>query len=272
MQRIDMRYNTLRRGTCSVNVAAMERTLLSERRNCLPLGLRPVGRGTLQEQILRQIKQRLITGQFRPGQQLPLRRLAAELGTSAMPVRDALQRLASNGVLIGGANRPMQVPDLDADHLNEVREIRGALEGLAAERAARNADRDAVARLDACMARLDLAARAGKPTEFFLANWLFHLELVTAAGSPMMLTMIEPLWLRMGPALRLSKPEPRRMLEVVPVHAEIVAAIRAQDASGARSAVVRDINDCFDMIGAAAATGGRVRAAVPMGPGAAYRT
>lgn len=237
----------------------MEQAVLSRRRDHRPLGLRPVGREPLHEQILQQIKQRLITGQFRPGQELPLRRLAAELGTSAMPVRDALQRLASSGVLIGGANRPMRVPDLDVAHLKEIRDIRAALEALAAERAAANADGDALARLDACLAGLGEAARAGSASEFFVQNWLFHLALVTSAGAPMMLTMIEPLWLRMGPALRLSKPEPWRLVDAVPVHAEIVAAIRTRDPAVARHAVIRDINGCFDMIDTALVANGGIR-------------
>lgn len=225
----------------------MARQRPSARRDSPSLGLRPVGRGALHAQILRQIKQRLITGQFRPGQKLPLRALADELGTSAMPVRDALQRLASIGVLTAGPNRPMQVPELRSADLLEIREIRVALEGAAAERAARFAGGRALERLETCLSRLTAAADQGCATEFFLANWRFHLELMSAGNSPVTLSMIEPLWLRMGPALRLSKPDRRHFALAIPVHAEIVAAIRAHDLPAARAAVARDINACVDM-------------------------
>jgi DNA-binding GntR family transcriptional regulator len=217
------------------------------------LDLQPVGRKRLHEQILAQIKERLITGQFAPGQKLPLRSLAEALGTSAMPVRDALQRLESIGVLTADPHRPMEVPILDSRQLDEIREIRVALEGVAAERAARHAGSEALAALDTCFDRLAAAARSGDPTAFFRANWLFHCQLVAAGASSVMMGMIEPLWLKMGPVLRLSKPDAARMMKAVPVHGEITAAIRQRNPAAARAAVARDINGCFDMLAGRAA-------------------
>ena len=65
---------------------------------------------TLNDQIYRQLKEKLITGEFRPGDRLVLRKLSATLGTSPVPVRDALQKLESIGAL--RLERTFYVPHL----------------------------------------------------------------------------------------------------------------------------------------------------------------
>lgn len=121
----------------------------------------PVARETLHEQIYQRIKERLFSGQFYPGQKLPLRSLAQALGTSAMPVRDALQRLESIGVLRATANRTMAVPIFTERQLQEIRDIRVALEGLAADWAAREARPDDIAALEGPLLRMEASAKSG---------------------------------------------------------------------------------------------------------------
>ena len=65
---------------------------------------------TLQEQIYDQLKTGLMRGQFSPGDVLVTRKLAEEMGTSVMPVRDALHRLAAERALVLLPNRSVAVP------------------------------------------------------------------------------------------------------------------------------------------------------------------
>lgn len=208
----------------------------------------PVARETLHEQIYQRIKERLFSGQFYPGQKLPLRSLARALGTSAMPVRDALQRLESIGVLTATANRTMAVPVFTERQLQEIRDIRVALEGLAADWAAKEALPSDIAALEAPLLRMEASARTGNSAEFLEANWVFHFAVARAAHSEMIVSMIEPLWLKLGPAIRLSKPEPSRVVAAVPCHRVIFEAIRTKDGSRARAAMITDITGCFDML------------------------
>jgi DNA-binding GntR family transcriptional regulator len=212
------------------------------------LAFAPVARETLHEQIYQRIKERLFSGQFYPGQKLPLRSLALALGTSAMPVRDALQRLESIGVLRATANRTMAVPVFTERQLQEIRDIRVALEGLAADWAAREAQPDDIAALESPLLRMEASARSGNSAEFLEANWVFHFAVARAAHSDMILSMIEPLWLKLGPAIRLSKPEPSRVVVAVPCHRVIFEAIRAKDGGRAKAAIIADITGCFDML------------------------
>ena len=92
----------------------------------------------LHEQIYDMLKRNLMMGRFTPGQKLPLRGLAKSLGTSLMPVRDALQRLESVGSVVSTPNRTMMVPIFSTKELQDIRTLRSILESAAVERAVEN--------------------------------------------------------------------------------------------------------------------------------------
>ncbi len=207
----------------------------------------PLSRTTLHEQIYDQIKDRLITGQFAPGQKMMLRGLAQALGTSIMPVRDALQRLESIGVLVMLPNRTMMVPEINPELVTEIMDIRVAMEGLAAERAAQRATRADVGLIEQHLSALRASAEAGDSSGFLQANWAFHRSIAQAARNQLLLSMIDPLWLRIGPLVRLSKPDRARMIKAVPFHQAIFDAILHGNGPLARSALVADVTGCYDM-------------------------
>ena len=73
-----------------------------------------------------------MAGRFQPGQTVTLRGLARSLGTSPMPVREALRRLIAERALDLGPNRSARVPVVTSAKYAEICEVRIALEGLAA--------------------------------------------------------------------------------------------------------------------------------------------
>lgn len=201
---------------------------------------------TLNEQIYQQIKEKLIIGEFRPGDRLVLRNLAAALGTSVVPVRDALQKLESLGAL--RLERTFIVPLLTIAELTEIRDIRVALEGLSAARAARAATPESLAGLRVHFDAMAEAAHANDTSRFLRANARFHLHIADMSNSPILRDMIEPLWLRMGPSVRLAKAEPGKLTDAIPDHETAFAAIAANDAAAARRAVVSDVVNCFGIL------------------------
>src|SRR5665213_932921 len=99
--------------------------------------LAPIGRQTLLDQVHMQLRQALMSGRFQPGQALTLRSVSEALGVSHMPVRGALHRLEAEGALgAPTSRRTLIVPELRVADLEEIRDIRVELEGLAAARAA----------------------------------------------------------------------------------------------------------------------------------------
>lgn len=201
---------------------------------------------SLNEQILQQIKEKLIIGEFRPDDRLVLRNLAAGLGTSMAPVRDALQKLESLGAL--RFDRTFLVPRLTMAELAEIRDIRLALEGLSAARAARAATPEGIAGLRSYLDTMIEAAKAEDTNLFLRANARFHLHIADMSHSPILRDMIEPLWLRMGPSVRLAKAEAGKLADAIPDHETAFAAIAARDALAARKAVVSDVVNCFGIL------------------------
>ena len=90
----------------------------------------------LQDQLYQNIRSGLLSGRFQPGERLKIRDLAAEWGTSPMPVRAALQRLVAEGALEGEAQRSLRVPAMTRERFEQLLPVRINLEGLAVELAA----------------------------------------------------------------------------------------------------------------------------------------
>src|ERR1700749_1516812 len=105
-------------------------------------GLVRVERETVQEQIYVALREKLMRGGFEPGQGLKIAELAEAFGTSAMPVREALNRLTAERGLEARPNRTVHVPTLTTERLKDLKEARFAVEGLAVSRAASNMTRE----------------------------------------------------------------------------------------------------------------------------------
>ena len=94
-----------------------------------------------------------------------------------------------------------------------------------------------------------LAKAANNDASHFLrANARFHLEIARMSNSQILFDMIEPLWLRMGPSVRMAKAQPGRLKEAIPPHEEALHAIAAHDGATAKAAVLKDIVGCFGIL------------------------
>src|SRR5512140_1972307 len=93
------------------------------------------------------IRQLIITGELAAGGQLRQRDLAQRFGVSQTPVREALRRLESEGLVVGDAHRGFTVVEPDDGPVEENFQIRAALESLGASLAARKIDAAGIARL-----------------------------------------------------------------------------------------------------------------------------
>ncbi|MEQ8230344.1 MAG: GntR family transcriptional regulator, partial [Gammaproteobacteria bacterium] len=124
------------------------------------LALPRLARVTLNELAYAGLKQALLSGRLEPGNVITLRRLADELGTSMMPVREAVSRLAAEHALEVLPNRGIVVPDLDRRDAEDIWELRIRLEGEACARAARRASAADAARIAKLAAAVERAAAA----------------------------------------------------------------------------------------------------------------
>lgn len=198
----------------------------------------------LQERLYQNLRQALLEGRFQPGEALKIRDLAAAWGTSPMPVRAALQRLVAEGALEGGAQRSVRVPAMTEARFRQLVEVRLSLEGLAAERACPRLDAVARGRLEAEVETMDAALQRRDIRAYLEANSRFHLTLYGACDNPLLLRLIESLWLQVGPFFNRLFTEADLNLRLNGFHEDACRALRAGDAQAVRHAVEQDLRYC----------------------------
>lgn len=208
------------------------------------------------DQVYEAIRERLIIGRIAPGVGVSLRSLAAELGVSPMPVRDAVRRLAAERALaVNPANKRLSVPSLTAGRLEQLSQARLWIEPELAARAAPRADAGLLKRLKAIDAQVDEALRLGDVDGYMGANHAFHFALYERAGAEVLLAMAGGLWLQIGPFMRVVFGRVGADGLVADRHAEALDALKARDPDAARRAIAADITEGMDKMRAAVEAG-----------------
>ena len=196
---------------------------------------------TQQDDTYAALRQWITVGRFLPGERLKIRDVAAALGVGLMPVRAALLRLAAEGALSHSPHRGVAVPQLSRAEFDDVLQTRLLLEGEAAERGALRLSPDDRGRLHTLFAAMDAALAAGDAKGYLDANEDFHVRLYRAAGSPLLMALIETVWLKVGPLSNRLFDDPAAAAVLNAAHGELVRALAAGDAAAARRAIERDL-------------------------------
>ena len=202
----------------------------------------PRRRGELQDRIVAQLRRGLMIGAFVPGQTISLRKLADNFGTSAMPVREAINQLTAANVLEMLPNRTVCVPRMTSTRFDELSKVRQALEGMAAEMACHNATPQLIKQLEDVNAKLLHAIETRDILGCLTKNHEFHFTLYKAANSEMLLPLIEPLWLQAGPIMYFSLISPDMPWDAS-AHSDVLEALADKDAAAVRRAIERDIRN-----------------------------
>ncbi|WP_165585536.1 GntR family transcriptional regulator [Roseococcus sp. SYP-B2431] len=204
--------------------------------------LHPVDRAdSLAGKVYQQLRSALVGGRLVPGQKLVHRLLAAELGVSPTPVREALLRLVSEGALELDARGIAWVPRLEVARYDEIMDLRIELEGRAAARAAMLATPAEIAALAEIQARLLAGRRAMDRHVVLQENERFHFGVIAVARLPVLRRVVESLWVQVGPTINLLFAGPRELSPQGHPHDALLAALGARDAEAARAAVRRDL-------------------------------
>lgn len=208
---------------------------------------------TVAARVYRELKDYLAAGQLMPGQKLTLRELATALGVSPMPVREAVSRLTAEGALEALPNRRIRVPLLAKARFSELLRIRIALEGLAITEALdkiRDSDIDRMEEINREFAA-EMKKPDSDPVRVFRLNKDLHFILYEAAEAPALLSLIESIWLQVGPVLHLSLRTRARGNVGNPSaawHKSLIRALRRRDAEGAQKALAGDLTSAATQI------------------------
>ena len=213
--------------------------------------LRPLERETLWDRSYAALREALLNGRYAPGHRIVLREVAAELGISLTPVRDAVNRLIAERVLergTGGQGGGAIVPHVDADIFRQLVMMRAEIESRTAYEAvafAEDADVDILQGLHSRMAQLiDAEPRQG----YLDVHRRFHFHLYALSGLDVVQDTIETLWLRCGPVLNMVLPEYVPHLKATDHHAAAVEALARRDAADVAAAIRNDIVEAGEYI------------------------
>jgi DNA-binding GntR family transcriptional regulator len=201
---------------------------------------------TTQNRAYRALKMAVLGGTFYPGTTVTLAKLSDMLGTSEMPVREALKRLTAEGAFEALPNRSARIPILSRAVVRQILDLRVELEGRAAAQAAEHLSKrhiDQLAALDDAMAK---ALDGHQLQQYVALNMEFHFTIYRAADNEPLLSLIEALWLRMAPVVAFNLTQARDAeAQFDPVgrahHGNIIKAFQAHDPAQAALEIRADM-------------------------------
>jgi len=145
---------------------------------------------TKAEAVYRETRWRILTGALPPGTPVNQAELAAEFEVSPTPVREALRRLESEGLVVFVAHTMVTVSPLDLRELDDLYAIRVDLDSLAGRLAAANRTEDDIAKLKELVEPADSA----DPRDRFGRNRQFHRAVFSASGNQQLTLLLDQLW------------------------------------------------------------------------------
>ena len=204
-------------------------------------------RSTLQDFVYRQLCELILNGEIAPGQLITIQSLADAFGVSAMPVREALQRLTAARVLTVISSRSIGIPRLTRERLADLRRVRLEVESLAAVWATPNIGEPEIVELEAAVAEMEEAARRGDNKQYLRCNRAFHFKIYQAGRSEALIAIIETLWLQISPYFHLLHAS-GNYFKANEQHELMLSAIRTRDEAAVSLAVRNDIEAAYRVL------------------------
>lgn len=210
-----------------------------------------VTRVVLREQVKELILERILNETYRPGERLVETRIAAELGTSQAPVREALRDLELLRFVESEPFRGARVRDVSQEELIEIYPVRAAIEAVAAREAAERLGGD----VEALAAELDSMHRAADAEDLHALvehDVAFHRLIVEASGNRVLFET----WLSLGIEARTIVTALRAGLdghEIAERHRPVLEALRARDPELAGTTLRRHVEQFGELLKGATA-------------------
>lgn len=184
---------------------------------------------TLWERVHAHLREEILTNRLPAGTELQETALAAELGVSRGPLREAIGRLAAEGLVVVRPRRGAVVRALTKEEFLEAYQVREALEVMAARLAAVRLEAEQLSRLEQLTAAMSAHAAAGEVDAFFEANAAFHTALVEASGNRRLRELYGQVLGQMNRYRRRSLALRGSLRRSVAEHRAILEALSARD-------------------------------------------
>ncbi len=161
-------------------------------------------RQSLASTLAEDLRKRIINGEFEGGTMLRQEQIANEYGVSRMPVREALQQLNSEGLVVTQANRGALISDLSLAEIDEIFDLRLLLEPDLLARAIPRMTPQSLAKSEAILQELDESYEAGNLGHWGALNTKFHLSLYELSDRSVTLSFIHRINVQVDRYIRLQ--------------------------------------------------------------------
>ncbi len=206
--------------------------------------------------LVQVIREAILSNEYGPGKRLNESHFATQTKTSRSPVREAMQRLAGEGLLTFIPGRGAFVRDFEADEIQELFEIREAIDGMAARLAAERGKPLEIQRLVDILDLTEVVlANDAMPT--YPLDMDFHQKILDTANN----SRLRDQGYKIHTQLRLARSRSGyrfpRASEAFAEHRRILDAIKARDASAAEEAMREHVRNALDSVSLLFTTGSR---------------
>lgn len=201
---------------------------------------------TKQQVAYEHLKTGIIRGEYSPGGRLLLRTIAARIGVSEIPVREALKRLEAEGMVENTPHVGFVVTKPDFNSHRQLFEVRLLLEGHATSMAAREMTDDTRVKLR----RIHDEMKANLSNDSLVAdfNYQFHDMIYASCGNPVLYNLIKQTWAMAPRTQAIFKLIRNRAETSAQEHEEILSALDLRDSESARAALIRHKEHSYDLL------------------------
>lgn len=183
--------------------------------------------------VKERLRSDIVSGLLPFGSRLIIEELSARYGVSHMPIREALRVLHGEGLVVIEPNRGARVRRLYRGFVEDLFDVRAAIETMLARRAAERRSPEQLARLRAAAVRLEEHVDRGEYDAVPVANRDFHRIVNDAAGNPGALPIVDSHWLLIAALLKRYGYGEDRFTRVIEDHRHLVQAIERRDSHSA---------------------------------------
>ncbi len=186
---------------------------------------------TKRELAIGTLRDAIQSGRYRPGQPLSQTQLMTDFGLGSTPVREAVLELLARGVLVQESHHSVRVAELDLPRLQNIYRVRCLLETEAAQLGTAKLAEPDLAAMRAQLQRMVAAKRAGDPADAARADIEFRRTLYAAADNPILLDLIDQVWLSFPGSILYAIPG--RLAQSIKEHRAILDAAARRDPAAA---------------------------------------
>ncbi len=189
------------------------------------------------DQLVEQLFQRILNGDYPPGSKVTETGLAEQLGASRTPIREAIRRLHELGLIVVRPRCGLEIASVDERDVEEIGALRAELETFAIRLAVPRADKDALERLERIQQRCETLLDNGGRLEVFREDSRFHLAIAELSGNRYLYDALERLDAKVVLCRMMLCRSADKIRNTVGFHRTILRAMRAHDTDRAVQAL-----------------------------------